>query len=124
MVEGKFQTRMNASNVLKSDDVVVQLRAAAEILEKAASNRALLGQMAEEDRTRLLKAAGDIYCPDVRQRRRLVKATSQQRKAEKLQREIARIILKVPLRTANEAVLVPLLSRVKRFRVRLFVKSR
>ena len=60
-----------------------QLKAAAELLEKAAANRALLAAMSVEDRTRLLKAAGDIYCPDVTQRRRLVKASVKQRKAEK-----------------------------------------
>src|SRR5574339_610645 len=64
-----------------------QLRAAAEILEKAAANRALLGQLSESERTRLLKAAGEIYTPDVNQRRRLVKATIKQRKAEKKQRD-------------------------------------
>ena len=62
-----------------------QLRAAAEILEQAAADRALLGALSESDRTRLLKAAGDIYCPDLSQRRRLVKARIKQRKAEKQQ---------------------------------------
>jgi NAD(P)-dependent dehydrogenase (short-subunit alcohol dehydrogenase family) len=64
-----------------------QLRAAAEILEQAAKDRALLGQLSVADRTRLLKAAGEIYAPDVNQRRRLVKATIKQRKAEKRQRD-------------------------------------
>jgi NAD(P)-dependent dehydrogenase (short-subunit alcohol dehydrogenase family) len=64
-----------------------QLRAVAELLEKVAANRALLSELAEEERTRLMKAAGDIYCPDVRERRRLVKARSRQRKHEKLQRD-------------------------------------
>ena len=68
-------------------DHAAQLKAAAEILEKAAANRALLGQLSEAERTRLLKAAGEIYTPDVNQRRRLVKATIKQRKAEKKQRD-------------------------------------
>ena len=70
---------------------VEQLKAAAEILEKAAANRALLAQLSVEERTRLLKAAGDIYCPDVAQRRRLVKANVKQRKAEKQQKDDARL---------------------------------
>jgi NAD(P)-dependent dehydrogenase (short-subunit alcohol dehydrogenase family) len=70
---------------------VEQLKAAAEILEQAAANRALLAQLSVEDRTRLLKAAGDIYCPDVAQRRRLVKASSKQRKAEKTQRDQSKL---------------------------------
>ena len=68
-----------------------QLKAAAAILEQAAANRALLAQLSVEDRTRLLKAAGDIYCPDVAQRRRLVKASSKQRKAEKQQRDDSKL---------------------------------
>jgi NAD(P)-dependent dehydrogenase (short-subunit alcohol dehydrogenase family) len=68
-----------------------QLQAAAEILEKAAANRALLAELSVEDRTRLLKAAGDIYCPDVTQRRRLVKASVKQRKAEKTSRDQSKL---------------------------------
>ncbi|HEX7569704.1 MAG TPA: SDR family NAD(P)-dependent oxidoreductase, partial [Verrucomicrobiae bacterium] len=68
-----------------------QLKAAAEILEQAAANRALLAGLSVEDRTRLLKAAGDIYCPDVAQRRRLVKASVKQRKAEKTERDQSKL---------------------------------
>jgi hypothetical protein len=68
-----------------------QLKAAAEILEQAAANRALLAGLSVEDRTRLLKAAGDIYCPDVAQRRRLVKASVKQRKAEKQQKDDSKL---------------------------------
>ena len=60
-----------------------QLHAAIELLEKAVSNRALLASLSDADHTRLMKAAGDLYCPDVNQRRRLVKAKVKQRKAEK-----------------------------------------
>ena len=72
-------------------DAVAQLKAAAEILEKASANRVLLGQLSEAERTRLLKAAGDIYCPDLTQRRKLVKATVKQRKAEKVRRDQAKL---------------------------------
>jgi NAD(P)-dependent dehydrogenase (short-subunit alcohol dehydrogenase family) len=68
-----------------------QLKAAAALLEKAAANRALLAALSVEDRTRLLKAAGDIYCPDVAQRRRLVKASVKQRKAEKTSRDQSKL---------------------------------
>src|SRR5271154_3689751 len=63
---------------------IAQLNAAAEILEKAVANRALLAELSEEERTRLLTAAGAIYCPDVNERRRLVKAKVRRRKAEKI----------------------------------------
>jgi NAD(P)-dependent dehydrogenase (short-subunit alcohol dehydrogenase family) len=68
-----------------------QLRTVTDILEKAAANRALLGELSEAERTRLLKAAGDIYCPDVRERRRLVKSRVRQRKAEKVQRDQSKL---------------------------------
>ncbi len=64
-----------------------QLRQAAEILETVVANRALLAQLSIEERTRLLKAAGEVYCPEVDERRRLVKAKVRQRKAEKIQRD-------------------------------------
>jgi len=67
--------------------LAARLRAATEALESAAADRALLAGLTTEERTRLLKAAGDIYCPDVSERRRLVKARVRQRKAEKLRRD-------------------------------------
>src|SRR5271154_7138914 len=66
------------------DKAAGQLKAAAEILEKAVGNRALLAELSKEERTRLLTAAGAIYCPDVSERRRLVKAKVRRRKAEKI----------------------------------------
>jgi len=71
--------------------VVERLRAVAELLEKVASNRALLAELSVEERTRLLTAAGEIYCPDVRARRRLVKARVRQRKADKLQQDQSKL---------------------------------
>jgi len=73
------------------DGLAAQLKAAAEILEKAAGNRALLAELSEAERTRLLTAAGKIYCPDVAQRRRLVKASAKQRKAEKISRDQSKL---------------------------------
>ena len=72
-------------------DAIAQLKAAAAILEQASANRALLGALSQEERTRLLKAAGDIYCPDLTQRRKLVKATVKQRKAAKREQEEAKL---------------------------------
>jgi len=71
--------------------LVAQLKAAAALLEKAAANRALLAELSEEERTRLLTAAGNIYCPDLKERRRLVKARVKQRKAEKLGRDQSKL---------------------------------
>jgi NAD(P)-dependent dehydrogenase (short-subunit alcohol dehydrogenase family) len=71
--------------------LVAQLKAATEILEKAAANHGLFAGLSQDERTRLLKAAGDIYCPDVRQRRKLVKARVKQRKVEKQQRDDSKL---------------------------------
>jgi NAD(P)-dependent dehydrogenase (short-subunit alcohol dehydrogenase family) len=70
---------------------VAQLNAATELLERIAGDRALLAHLSLEERTRLLTAAGEIYCPDLKERRRLVKARVKQRKAEKLQRDQAKL---------------------------------
>ena len=72
-------------------ELAAQLKAAAGLLEKVAANRALLAGLPVEERTRLLKAAGEIYSPDVSQRRRLVKAKVRQRKAEKLERDQSKL---------------------------------
>jgi len=69
----------------------MQLQAAIELLEKAAHNRALLAGLSEAEHTRLMKVAGDLYCPDVDQRRRLVKAKVKQRKAAKQSRADSRL---------------------------------
>jgi NAD(P)-dependent dehydrogenase (short-subunit alcohol dehydrogenase family) len=82
---------MSAAHHHNNEAALAQLKAAAEILEKASANRALLGALTEEERTRLLKAAGDIYCPNVAERRRLVKAKVKQRKAEKIQRDQSKL---------------------------------
>ncbi|HEY0548863.1 MAG TPA: SDR family NAD(P)-dependent oxidoreductase, partial [Verrucomicrobiae bacterium] len=68
-----------------------RLRAATELLEAVAKDRSLLAKLSVEERTRLLTAAGEIYCPDVRERRRLVKAKVRQRQAEKLQRDQSKL---------------------------------
>ena len=60
-----------------------QLKAAIELLEKASADRALLTGLTDAEHTRLMKVAGDLYCPDLTQRRKLVKAKVKQRKAEK-----------------------------------------
>jgi NAD(P)-dependent dehydrogenase (short-subunit alcohol dehydrogenase family) len=62
-----------------------QIKAALAVLEQAVANRALLAGLSDTEHTRLMNAAGDLYCPDVDQRRRLVKAKVKQRKTERQQ---------------------------------------
>ncbi|MGO8839241.1 MAG: SDR family NAD(P)-dependent oxidoreductase [Limisphaerales bacterium] len=80
------KTRTVSHGEAKDAVLLEQLRAAAELLETVAGNRALLAGLSLEERMRLLKAAGEVYCPDVRVRRRLVKDKSRRRKADQLQR--------------------------------------
>jgi len=63
-----------------------QAFAAAELLESIVENRALLAQLSEPERTRLLQAAGRISRPDAADRRQFVKATKRQRKDAKVER--------------------------------------
>jgi NAD(P)-dependent dehydrogenase (short-subunit alcohol dehydrogenase family) len=63
------------------------LNAVTEALEAVARDRSLLGALSVEERTRLLSAAGDVYNPDVVQRRRWGKALRKQEKAAKQQRD-------------------------------------
>src|SRR6476659_2770151 len=64
-----------------------RLRAATELLEAIIADRGLLATVPAEARHRLLNAAGHVYNPDTIARRRMVKATTRLRKADKASRE-------------------------------------
>jgi NAD(P)-dependent dehydrogenase (short-subunit alcohol dehydrogenase family) len=66
-----------------------RLRAATEMLEALTANQALLEELSAEERARFLKAAGQVYCPDVRIRRRLVRKRERKLKAERQERHEA-----------------------------------
>ncbi|HEY4414774.1 MAG TPA: SDR family oxidoreductase [Verrucomicrobiae bacterium] len=72
-------------------ELAAQLKTAVEILEQVVANRAVLAQIPVEERTRLLKVAGEVFCPEVDERRRLVKAKVRQRKQEKILRDQSRL---------------------------------
>jgi NAD(P)-dependent dehydrogenase (short-subunit alcohol dehydrogenase family) len=55
-----------------------RLRALTAELEAIVADRALLGSLPLDERTRLLNAAGDVYSPDVEARRRQIKAQRDQ----------------------------------------------
>jgi len=68
-----------------------RLKAAIELLERVADDRALLAELSDAERVRLFQAAGKIHTPDLHERRQLVKAKVRQRKTEKVQRDEARL---------------------------------
>jgi NAD(P)-dependent dehydrogenase (short-subunit alcohol dehydrogenase family) len=70
----------------KQVSIAERLRAAAELLESIVDDRAILAGVPEEDRTRLLQAAGRVSRPDAVDRRRLVQATKRDRKIAKANR--------------------------------------
>ncbi len=75
----------------ESSSIAARLKAATEVLEQVSKNWSLLAPLSDEERTRLLTVAGEIYCPDIQERRRLVKVRVRQRKAAKVQRDQAKL---------------------------------
>lgn len=64
-----------------------RVQAAVDVLEVLALDRALLASIPLEQRTRLFEAAGQVYCPDPIQRRRLLKTKRRQNKAARTERD-------------------------------------
>jgi len=86
MPEHSAQT-IAAGAPIKDNSLVERLLAATEVLEAAVGDRALLAVLSAEDRFRLIQSAGAIFCPDVGERRRLIKARQRQRKSARLTRD-------------------------------------
>ena len=73
------------SSALTSDSPLLErMRAAAALLEAVEHDRGLLARVPEEDRQRLLRATRQVSHPDPRARRRLVKATTRERRAQQV----------------------------------------
>ncbi len=72
---------------LPAADLAEPLRAATALLESVAADRTLLAGLSDDERNRLVRAAGDVFCPSVPDRRRLVKARVRHRTAEKVERD-------------------------------------
>jgi NAD(P)-dependent dehydrogenase (short-subunit alcohol dehydrogenase family) len=85
------KTKIALDGETSAHALLEQLRSATVVMERVAGNRALLAELSNEDRMRLMKAAGEVYSPNVDQRRRLVKAKVRWRKADKIQRDQSRL---------------------------------
>ncbi|HLX96075.1 MAG TPA: SDR family oxidoreductase [Verrucomicrobiae bacterium] len=66
-----------------------QLRAAIQTLEKLAADRTLMTGLSAEEYTRLRRAAGEVFAPDPREKRRFTKARIRKHKQDKIQKEQA-----------------------------------
>ena len=76
------QEPVSGAAALRTRHVSDRVRAAAEILESLAGDPNLLASLPEADRVRLMKAAGLLQTPDMRDRRRFRKARLRHRKEE------------------------------------------
>ena len=89
-----FYARMTNSNTTSETQPGVtldELKAATDLLKKVAGNRALLAGLTSEERKELVLAAGEVYNPDMIERRRLVRATERRRKEQLISRDQAKL---------------------------------
>jgi NAD(P)-dependent dehydrogenase (short-subunit alcohol dehydrogenase family) len=87
MFKESSKTILARSSECEEGEFIARIRAAADLLESIVLDRALLAAVSHEDRTRLIQAAAQVYCPDIHQRRRLVKAAQRKRRSAKLERD-------------------------------------
>jgi NAD(P)-dependent dehydrogenase (short-subunit alcohol dehydrogenase family) len=66
-----------------------ELRALTELLEKLARDPSPIFELAEEERVRLINAAGDLFNPDTEERRQQFRARRRREKADRIQRDEA-----------------------------------
>jgi NAD(P)-dependent dehydrogenase (short-subunit alcohol dehydrogenase family) len=80
-----------------------RLRTAIELLESIAADRALLADVPEAERVRLLQAAGQVSRPDARVRRQVAKAARRQRRQAQIDRE-ERVLAETGIRKLRREV--------------------
>ncbi|MFP6866541.1 MAG: hypothetical protein VCA35_11410, partial [Roseibacillus sp.] len=73
------------SSAESEEEMVARLISLSDQLELIAADRAVLEGLSLEERTRLLTAAGSVFCPDVAERRRFTRARRREYKASKIQ---------------------------------------
>ncbi len=71
----------------QSTDLAGRLKAAAALLEAISHDRTLLAELSREDRARLLRAAGEVYCPDPTERRQLLRASQKKHRAKRIEKD-------------------------------------
>ena len=74
---------------MPDEDLIQRLRQATDLLQAVARDRTLLDQLDDRERARLVSVAGDVFCPDVDQRRQLTKERRRRARADKVRREEA-----------------------------------
>jgi NAD(P)-dependent dehydrogenase (short-subunit alcohol dehydrogenase family) len=84
-----------------TDELGDRLREAIDTLEAVVADRGLLGSLSVEERTRLVSVAGDVYNPDLEQRRRWAKTLRRREKAAKLRHD-ERVLAETGIRVLRE----------------------
>ncbi len=69
------------------NNVADRITKATELLEAIAKDRSLLDGVSDHDHSRLVAAAGEVYCPDVTERRLRTKARQKRSRADKIARD-------------------------------------
>jgi len=78
-----------ANDNAESDDIAARLRNAREVLEAIVVNRDLLQKLPLDERTALLKAAGDVFQPDIEVRRQRAKQKLKHDRSTRVNRDEA-----------------------------------
>ena len=73
--------------VSEGADFSKRVQTAVELLEAVMADRTLLSGFSDEERSRLMRAAGEVYCPDVTARKGLLKAKNRAHKQAKVKRD-------------------------------------
>jgi NAD(P)-dependent dehydrogenase (short-subunit alcohol dehydrogenase family) len=73
--------------VVGEQDLADELRAAIALLEAVVADPSKLGVLSAAERSHLLIAAGNVFCPDVEERRQQVRARRRRDRAERLERD-------------------------------------
>ena len=82
-------------------ELALRLAEAAALLEAIAQGRVLLDGVSADLRARLVEAAGDVFCPDVADRRLRTKARQRRDRAEKAARDQS-VLAATGIRLARE----------------------
>jgi NAD(P)-dependent dehydrogenase (short-subunit alcohol dehydrogenase family) len=79
---------LNDSSIPAQDSTLAErLQAASDLLQAIAKDRRLLAELSPEQRAVFMQAAGEVYCPDPVERRRLLKATQRKQRAARIQKD-------------------------------------
>ena len=78
---------VDSGDSVGTDDLSARIKAATELLEGVVADPSVLEVITEEDRIRFVNACGDVFSPDVTERRRRLKARQRRQRDERQRRD-------------------------------------